>query len=456
MTTSAASLPEALTAQILQHVPQQQRLQQCALVCKAWASAAALATIHVQQKLKPGQATSAFESWLQKYAGQPESLELSCSDWNTQPQLRLCSLAKLQRLRLQGLKLLLPGQEEGSDACACVGTNCPAPLLPSLQHLELSSVHLASSSSLVQLAAGAQGLTSFRTRGITIGQVEFRCVVSHMDDSQKPAVQQMVAAITGLLQQLPRLAVLELPGIPVSDAAMQQLGCMQGLQEVSLEHVDHMPMCKLQHLPSSVTQLHLLGNSLQTEAFARPSMPPQLQQLAGLLRLELRSCAVPPTVLGAFTRLQVLKLASCTLLPAPDDVDDEEVVFETEGTAALLDVLAGMTCLQDLCLALPGVDTVSTAPQRFTALTASTQLTRLEISPLNCTPLARGAAQYMFPAGRQLPLLQELTIMPEGAESGWPLTERCIDGADIHSIATCCAGLRVLDLGQSVRPGAVV
>jgi hypothetical protein len=277
-----------------------------------------------------------------------------------------------------------------------------------------------------------------------------------MDDSQKPAVQQMAAAITGLLQQLPQLAVLELPGFPVSDAATQQLGGMQGLQEVSLEHVDHMPMCKLQHLPSSVTQVHLQGNSCQTEAFARPSMPPQLQQLAGLLRLELRSCAVPPTVLGAFTRLQVLKLASCTLLPAPDDVDDEEVVFETEGTAALLDVLAGMTCLQDLELSLPGLDTVSTAPQRFSALTASTQLTRLAVDPFSSTPLAKGAARHMFPAGRQLPQLHELTIMPDDAGSDWPLTQWCIDSADIHSIASCCIGLQTLDLGHSVRPGAEV
>jgi hypothetical protein len=449
MTTSASALPEALTAQILQHVPQQQRLQQCALVCKAWASAAAVATIHVQQQLKPGQATLAFESWLQKYAGQLESLELSCSGWNTQPQLRLCKLAKLQRLQLQGFEVLLPRPEEGSSAGA--GTNSPAPLLPSLQHLELSSVQLVSSSSLLQLAAVA-GLTSLRSRGMRIAQAEFCGGASHMDDSQKPAVQQMAAAIAGLLQQLPRLAVLELPGWPMSDAAMQQLGGMQGLQEVSLEHVDHMPMCKLQHLPSSVTQLHLRGNIFQIEAFNSPSMPPQLQQLAGLLRLELHFCAVPPTVLGAFTRLQALKLQACTLLPAPEDNSD----FETEGTAALLDALAGMTCLQDLELALPGLDTVSTAPQRFATLTASTQLTRLEISPLDCIPLAKGAAQYMFPAGRQLPLLQELTIMPEGADSDWPLTQWCIDGADIHSIATCCAGLRVLDLGQSVRPGAVV
>jgi hypothetical protein len=91
------------------------------------------------------------------------------------------------------------------------------------------------------------------------------------------------------------------------------------------------------------------------EDYRKPSMPPQLQQLSGMLRLELCCCAVPPTMLGAFTRLQALKLQGCTLLPAPADDDD----LETEGTAALLDALAGMTRLQDLVLALQGLDTTT-------------------------------------------------------------------------------------------------
>jgi hypothetical protein len=57
------------------------------------------------------------------------------------------------------------------------------------------------------------------------------------------ATQQLAAAIPGLLQQLPRLAVLELPGFPISDAAVQQLGCMQGLQELWLEKVCSAMIC---------------------------------------------------------------------------------------------------------------------------------------------------------------------------------------------------------------------
>jgi hypothetical protein len=73
-------------------------------------------------------------------------------------------------------------------------------------------------------------------------------------------------------------------------------------------------------------------------------------------------------------------------------------------------------------------------------------------------PLPKGAAQYMFPAGKQLPSLQGLTISPcvdcrmdLGTRDEW-----CLEGADIRNIAACCTGLRELDIAQSVRPGAYV
>jgi hypothetical protein len=467
--SSVASLPEALAARILHHVPQQQRLQQCALACKAWASAATLATVNVELTLQAdGQAGPVFEGWLQQHAEQLESLQLtlcrraldveeyedprlSYSPWYEQHELQLpwANLAKLQRLQLECFNVTLPGED------------APAPLLlPSLQHLELSKVHLVGSSSLLQLAR-APGLTSLKITDVTFERLQYCSVAGQEYHNEVPAVQQLAAAIAGLLQQLPRLAVLELPGMPISDAAMQQLGSMQGLQEVVIGRVVHMPMCKLQHLPSSITQLHF-NSSKGGRHSGEPSLLPELQQLSGLLWLELRNCAVPPTVLGAFTRLQGLKLFCCTLQPAPAPVvaapaqviDDDERVYETEGTAALLDALSNMTCLQDLTLSLDGLDTVSTAPQRFAALTASTQLTRLAVSPSDCIPLATGAAQYMFPAGRQLPLLEELIIAPSIA---YPGSDRwCLDGADIRSIATCCTGLRKLNISYDLPPGAEI
>jgi hypothetical protein len=471
--------------------PQQQRLQQCALVCKAWASAAALATIHIQQTFPAeGHSIPALERWLQQHARQLESLQLTHSSrspesldeftdeelslrvWNTKHSLQLpwAKLSKLQHLQLDRFKLTLPGEGDSSSISLGAGasssssssssscgqdTYYPAPLLlPRLQQLQLSKVELVSSSSLLQLA-GVPGLTSLKLLDNSFSRLQDCNEAVLTSIIKEPALQQLAASITRLLQQLPRLVVLELPGFPMSAAAMQQLSCMQGLQQVTLDQPSDMAVCNLQHLPRSITQLQVKG-CFQPGVPKEPTKPPQLQQLAGLLRLELLFCAVPPKVLGAFTRLQALKLFVCTLLPAPPEPDDSDDLlgYEAEGTAALLNVLAGMTCLQDLELSCERLDTVSTAPQRFAALTASTQLTRLAINPLDHIPLADGAAQYMFPAGRQLPLLRELNISPEVTDGEWAEEAWCMEGADICSIAQCCTGLQKLYIGHSVRPGA--
>jgi hypothetical protein len=113
-----------------------------------------------------------------------------------------------------------------------------------------------------------------------------------------------------------------------------------------------------------------------------------------------------------------------------------------------------MTLLQDLNLSIEELDTVSTAP-RLAALTASTHLTRLVLDPDEHTPLAKGAAQYMFSAGKQLPLLQHITISPSVQYSeDWD--EWCMDGDEIAQIASCCTGLQWLNIGLTVRPGAVI
>jgi hypothetical protein len=413
-------------------------------------------------------AIPAFESWLQNYAGQLKSLQLAfywhSSGEHHDLQLPWAKLAKLQRLDLRGFNLQLPG--DGDSSCSTPahggaadssssscreGTDTPALLLlPSLQHLELSIVNFDSISSLQQLAAGAPGLTSLKTCDISFVQPEFRSGICAHSNSAA-ATQQLAAAIPSLLQQLPRVAVLELLGFPMSAAAMRQLGCMQGLQEVSLQNVADMPICQLQHLPSSLTQLHFRGNMYGGGVpTGSPSVPDELLELAGVLNLKLNGCCIPSAVLGAFTRLQGLHLDRCTLLPRNGDNDHRSA----EGTAALLRALEQMTCLQDLELTLEGIDTKFTAPQSFRALTASTQLTRLALTPDDYAPLPKGAVQYMFPAGRELPLLQHITFSPyiEDPE-GWEAAEWCVDGADIGCIAACCTGLQWLDLSLVVKPG---
>jgi hypothetical protein len=271
--------------------------------------------VHVEQMLHvKGQAIPSFKRWLRKHAEQLESLQLShshrSSDVNLELQLPWDKLTKLQRLQLKCCKLQLPS--EGDSSCSTPprgvgaassssyedGTGAPAPLLlPSLQHLELTVIKFDSISSLQQLAAGAPGLTCLKTSQISFVQLDFCSYVCARNSAA--AAQQLAAAIPGLLQHLPRVAVLELPGFPMSAAAMQQLGGMRELRHVSLTQVPHMPMCELQHLPSSITQLELRGNMYGDGVPPySTSLPDELLRLSGVLHLKLQYCYIPPTVLA--------------------------------------------------------------------------------------------------------------------------------------------------------------
>ena len=116
--SSADALPQALTAQILQHVPQQQRLSQCALACKAWATAAAAATVHVQYTPNYSTITD-FNDWLEQHAGQLLSLRVT-SETEAEYDIVLPweGFPKLQQLHLKGVKLreLLARADSNSDS----------------------------------------------------------------------------------------------------------------------------------------------------------------------------------------------------------------------------------------------------------------------------------------------------------------------------------------------------
>lgn len=249
-----ALLPEALLAEILQHVPQQQRLTCCALACKAWAAAAVLATIDVKHRVTVGN-MRALSSWLGTHAGQLEHLELDSGNMNyeVEVQLPLHNLKNLEYLQLDNLRLLPPGGEAGSDMPLggagsragssgdghAGGADTATPLLPNLPNLELIEVELPSLSTLLQLAQAAPQLTSLCTNALAFQQPDFCSTAVHNEPED---TQQVADALPGLLQQLPRLEVLELQGMPLSTAAVQQIATMQGLQQAFLAHARDMPV----------------------------------------------------------------------------------------------------------------------------------------------------------------------------------------------------------------------
>jgi hypothetical protein len=264
------------------------------------------------------------------YAGQLLSLKLSVGcQGQYKLELPLQQLMQLQHLQLEGITVQLPAVKDspGSNSKGSIiqddsssvrsskrkGSKCKgkkgstssssllaSPELSSLQHLELASVKLANTNSLLQLAKAPQ-LTCLMLQDMTLADVK---LCSDPKQSNPPrAVSRVARAIPGLLQQLPLLSVLQLPGFPFTDAALQQAAAMTRLQQLSIARTEDMDPSDLDHLPSSITQLRLDGNSGPD---SDPDLPLEWSQLSGLLRLELYACAVYPMVLGGLTQLQHL------------------------------------------------------------------------------------------------------------------------------------------------------
>lgn len=165
---AACELPAALCAEMLQHVPQQDRLCQCALVCRSWALAAVQATVSIASHIKTHHAPAFQRCLAQHAAGQLTTLKVSLFERDGQTlQLPLDKMSKLQHLKLEGLKLQLSGEDHRPCSDACAGSwesidefqshaQAAWPTLSSLQYLKLSDVELVNISSLFQITKAPQ------------------------------------------------------------------------------------------------------------------------------------------------------------------------------------------------------------------------------------------------------------------------------------------------------------
>lgn len=148
-------------------------------------------------------------------------------------QLPADKFRQLQRLEIRDFTLQLPGDAGGnvdqqlSSHELSVSDNHAEGVFPSLQLLKLSCVKVVSTSSLLQLTHAPQ-LTSLTVERIDVAGLQFAKGGTRACKNTAAAVRQVAAALPAVLQRLPRLSVCELPGMPLSDAAVQQLLAMQG------------------------------------------------------------------------------------------------------------------------------------------------------------------------------------------------------------------------------------
>lgn len=420
--TAAADLPTVLVARILKHVPQQERLSQCAVVCHAWAKAGTLATVIIDVKLPAGK-RAAFESWLHQHSRQlealnatklpvkgvfysPLQLQLPCDQL-----LQLSSLSLLEAVphlqlplqtnnSMQRSPVLGLDPASSSGPAAGMGPTQPAPVvLPKLQELSLQYMAFDSTSTLLQLTVLA-GLTKLVLQGIHL------------------AFQHGKNTLSTLVQRLPRLEDLTLDG-----------------QDLSL-----------------TDSLLAAMSSTRTDLPNDKSACQQRGPLTAVKHLELHhlSCHLP--VLAKMVHLQHLELHCCTLLGFT--ADNVKVADADVGLAAW----GGLQQLRHL--KMHNVEYgVKEFPEQYAVLTASNHLTRFELLTEQYAgqlkTLGQDVMHHMFPPGTSLPQLQVLVIHNKPYSIPYMVSEPpgCITAAGLRTILSGCPHLTVLNVYGSLQRG---
>jgi hypothetical protein len=484
-------------AGILQAMPLQARLQ-AALVCQAWADAAAAAT-HAEVALSPA-TWQHFQRWLGRCGGNLQHLAADYTEqmpentlfWTPSAKLVVPSehLSELVSLRLEGLKFsftLHPPTHTPSGASADQssfravssssrsGTRArPAAAaaaggrwrvqLPQLQQLELSRCWMSLNS--INQLSDISSLTRLHIKSMQF-YLEEHCTRErlHLDDFS--------SAWARVLSGLRNLSVLEIErGVTRSGNngvgcawALKPVSSMQNLQRLSLvlSELRDSPFDVFALLPPSLTALQLHYAALHvrdTGATSGLVISAAAPQLSNLQQLDLQRVTVKASLLHSFPKLQRLVLMSVQLLAA--DAPHLRLQQQSQLQEAMQEGLAAigqMAALQHLELVDLALDVCQDVVGLLSSLAASSQLTALHIRTYGKVLPAQGM-QHMLPAGAQLPQLRVLQLARSQRVGSRRLTAAevlgmaCVDAAAVRRLAECCPGLRELQLWRLLRGSA--
>jgi hypothetical protein len=199
------------------------------------------------------------------------------------------------------------------------------------------------------------------------------------------------------------------------------------------------------HFPSSLTALRL-GDVDSDGGMGAPDLACCVSALTNLQELAACKVGVCPTALASLTRLRDLQLHHFNfVLREPDGPAGAAV---GASASALLSAISGLSQLQRLSVVNERYALAGAQASACAALTASSQLTYLQVSAVEEQPLPPAALQHMFPAGKQLPLLQHVTLSCDGpdAEAGHATA------AELRLLFSACPGLSSLDITDLLEP----
>jgi hypothetical protein len=393
--TTAHQIVDVL-ALVLQRVPQQERLQSCALTCRSWRAAANQATTDISLEVAPEQQEQTsfkralvLNTWLQRYGSLLRSLELKLGSAKTMDiPLSVQLLGQLQHLHLN---FSSSSRYTSCYASSSSSSNPLSALASSLTALELHDFAVHCPSKMAAVAV----LTKMRRLQLVGAAVQHAAARWQAEGTASGLCDPL-----GQLVQLTHLQLAETSGnsssgcIAVPPAALQAISRMTALQRLELA----VKACKqLPELPASLRSLNL--HDQPDYVFGGPG--DGVSQLTGLQKLHLKDIGdIQPTALRSMTSLWYMALD----LPAADYITQ------------LLPVLAGLTRLKHLFLAYTDprdalqaegwADEEIIDPEPYAALTASTKLVFLGI--MGALPAKAG--RYMFAEDRVLPELRHVVF----------------------------------------------
>lgn len=268
---AAAELPDAVLAQILQHIPLWQRLSTCTLVCKAWQAAVTSTTGDVDYKLCCVRERQHLQAWLQQCGEQVVSMELTATIGMRREglsfELPCGKLSQLESLSASALVLQLHsgrthvstrssrgGTRSVSYPTAALGRAGPTSgtgFLPKLQQLKLEACSM-----LAQHFVQLSKLTALDSL-----HVDSLRLWTH---TNKP-VRATNRALQTVLQQLTKLSSLTLIDLAVgaddaTASALAPISSMQHLQYLVLDDETCSNFAALLPvLPTSLAVLQLNG-----------------------------------------------------------------------------------------------------------------------------------------------------------------------------------------------------
>jgi len=410
------SAPQDVITAVLATMGLKQRFT-CALVCRAWAKAAAAATraldLHEEEDIR------GLQQWLEKYGNQLEFLRL-CT--RRQGNLTTLPCAQLHDLQLGGCAQLSVGSRVWSDVAAAT----------KLTSVTLEDLHTESTpAEVLSVLACLPDL-----KQLMLGRVAYSDQYWGLDEAGSLMLQQ--------LTQITHLWVSRVQPSTLQDIVM--LGQLRSLVMTFAPTFNSLPPPPWPSINrSEVPGLTALTN---LELFGYPGIPPAISQMTALQQLEadeVKAAALHQlSMLPGLTRIQMRIAPSYSPESAPPQLPAmQEIVWFAETPRQAPDCLSmsffdGCTQLQKLVLV---EFHLSLRPDRPGSWVASSTLQHLDLGSCSIVAAEGDAGppvcwQQVFTPG-QMSQLTSLRL-PCGP------TTPPLSLADGHCMVDCCSRLQVL------------